>query len=126
VLHTTAGSFDVSSGQFDASLSVQKNQEVIEKDRLIIERVARFAAGRMIEFEHTCAYHEGNIAIVVSSERRRGNVLGFYDLASGSLLRRLSLGNEPVSGFARRDDRIVVGVGNRLIAFSIERQSTKR
>jgi len=126
VLHTTAGSFDVSSGQFDASLSVEKDQAVIEKDRLIIERVARFPAGRMIEFEHTGAYHEGNIAIVVSSEGRRGNVLGFYDLASGSPLRRLSLGKEPVTGFARKDDRIVVGVGNRLIAFSIELQSTKR
>jgi hypothetical protein len=124
-LRTTIGTFSVADGTFDSSLRLNDEERVSEVDRLLVEKIQGYPRRLEIDLRTTCLYLDDDLAFVVRAEDKHRTFMNLFDVVNGTLLRRFSLNDRPISGLCRGGDIVVVSVSGQLMVFSIENVSAK-
>jgi outer membrane protein assembly factor BamB len=120
-LRTTIGALSVVGGTLDTSRRLRDDERVSEGERLLTEKLQEYPRQLGIDLKTTYLYLDEDLAFVVRAEHGNRTFLNLFDMGSGALLRRFSLGDRPISGVCRSGDVAAVGVNGRLMVFSIQK-----
>lgn len=125
-LRTTIGALSVVDGRLDTSQRLGDDERVSEGDRLLTEKVQEYPRQFGIYLKTSYLYLDQDLAFEVRAEDGNRTFLNLFDVVSGALLRRFSLGDRPISGICRSGDRAVVGLNGRLMVFSIQKSVQRK